>query len=95
MPPYLPPAERARQRLLRKAEALSLVHVPGKGPKHLLFFSYVLAMAGIIHELEYVGAILQSAYGVIGGGVDEFEDLFFNPLMSELSDSDDGEDTLG
>jgi hypothetical protein len=31
----------------------------------------------------------------VGGGVNEFEDLFFNPLIGELSDSDDGEDTLG
>lgn len=39
MPPYLPPAERARQRLLRKAEKLALVQVPGSGSRHLLFFS--------------------------------------------------------
>jgi hypothetical protein len=54
MPPYLPPAERARQRLLRKAEALSLVHVPGKGSKHLLFFSCEVA-SGAANWLIGVG----------------------------------------
>lgn len=49
--------------------------------------------AGVIKELDYIGSVLQDAYGVVGGGVAEFEDLFANP--AEDSSSDEEDDTLG
>jgi hypothetical protein len=46
MPPYLPPAENARQRLVQAIRSLVVVKrrsVRGGG-RHLLFFAYALAM---------------------------------------------------
>lgn len=46
MPPYLPPAEEARQRLVDAIRSLDVVRrrsVRGGG-RHLLFFAYTLAM---------------------------------------------------
>lgn len=46
MPPYLPPAEEARQRLVGAIRSLDVVRrrsVRGSG-RHLLFFAYTLAM---------------------------------------------------
>jgi len=46
MPPYLPPAERSRQRLVEGIRGLDVVKrrsVRGGG-RHLLFFAYALAM---------------------------------------------------
>lgn len=46
MPPYLPPAEHARQRLVEAIRGLDVVKrrsVRGGG-RHLLFFAYALAM---------------------------------------------------
>lgn len=40
LPPYLPPAEKARLRLLEKVESLSAIKRGGQGgARHLLFFS--------------------------------------------------------
>lgn len=46
MPPYLPPAEQARERLVEAIRSLDVVKrrsVRGGG-RHLLFFAYALAM---------------------------------------------------
>ncbi|CED83992.1 Predicted membrane protein [Phaffia rhodozyma] len=78
--PYLPPAEEARVRLLMKIEDLEVMRSEkGGGARHLLFFSYVLAMAGVIKELNYIGSVLQDAYGVAGGSFANFEALFETP----------------
>jgi hypothetical protein len=58
MPPYLPPAEAARQRLVEAIRSLDVVKrrsVRGGG-RHLLFFAYALAMqVSRIPQLQKVG----------------------------------------
>lgn len=47
------------------------------GGRHLLFFAYALAMQEVIAELDYLGGLLQDAFGVISQStVRDFEDLF-------------------
>ena len=94
MPPYLPPAEEARQRLVEAIRDLDVVKrrsVRGGG-RHLLFFAYALAMQvslgtkdsadrqEVIAELEYLGELMQEAFGVISQStVVDFESLFHGP----------------
>lgn len=79
MPPYLPPAEASRERLVEAIRSLDVVKrrsVRGGG-RHLLFFAYALAMQEVIAELDYLGGLLQDAFGVISQStVRDFEDLF-------------------
>ncbi|ODO11174.1 hypothetical protein I350_01778 [Cryptococcus amylolentus CBS 6273] len=79
VPPYLPPAEHARQRLVTAIRSLDVVKrrsVRGGG-RHLLFFAYALAMQEVIAELEGLGAMMQEAFGVIShSSTDDFEELF-------------------
>ncbi|EIW68238.1 hypothetical protein TREMEDRAFT_32574, partial [Tremella mesenterica DSM 1558] len=79
MPPYLPPAEKARQALVGAIRQLDVVKrrsVRGGG-RHLLFFAYALAMQEVIAELDYLGSLMQDAFGVINQpSVDDFESLF-------------------
>ncbi|KAH9893586.1 Fusaric acid resistance protein-like-domain-containing protein [Cubamyces lactineus] len=77
LPPYLPPAENSRQRLvdaIRKLEVVRSREV--KGSRHLLFFAYALTMKAVIQELDYLGRTLQDAFGVIGQSREAFEALF-------------------
>ena len=82
IPPYLPPAEHARQRLVEAIRSLDVVKrrsVRGGG-RHLLFFAYALAMQEVIAELEYLGGMMQDAFGVISQStVVDFEALFPAP----------------
>ncbi|TYJ52312.1 hypothetical protein B9479_007098 [Cryptococcus floricola] len=79
MPPYLPPAESGRQKLVHAIRSLDVVRkrsVEGGG-RHLLFFAYSLAMQEVIAELEHLGTMMQDAFGVIPhGSAEEFEGLF-------------------
>ncbi|KAJ7213027.1 Fusaric acid resistance protein-like-domain-containing protein [Mycena pura] len=77
LPPYLPPAEAARQRLVAAIRKLDVVRNRDvKGSRQLLFFAYALAMKGVTNELENLGRTLQNAFGVIGQTPEEFEALF-------------------
>ncbi|KAG9094409.1 hypothetical protein FRC07_011306, partial [Ceratobasidium sp. 392] len=77
LPPYLPPAEPARQKLVDAVRQLDIVkNREVKASKHLLFFAYVLLMGAVIKELEYLGRTLQEAFGVIGESASLFEALF-------------------
>jgi hypothetical protein len=95
MPPYLPPAEQARQRLVEAIRNLDVVKQRSArgGGRHLLFFAYALAMQvrkvtimnpvadeaaqEVIAELDYLGAMMQDAFGVISQStVLDFEALF-------------------
>ncbi|WVQ80107.1 hypothetical protein IAT38_002208 [Cryptococcus sp. DSM 104549] len=79
IPPYLPSAEQARRRLVDAIRGLEVVRRRSlkSGGRHLLFFAYALAMQEVIAELEYLGSIMQEAYGVIShGSVEHFEELF-------------------
>jgi len=77
LPPYLPPAEDARLRLVDAIRKLDVVRNRDvKGSRQLLFFAYALTMKSVIHELDYLGQTLQEAFGVIGQTREEFEALF-------------------
>lgn len=77
LPPYLPPAEEARQRLVDAIRQLDAVkNRDVKASKQLLFFAYALTMKGVTQELDYLGRTLQDAFGVIGQTVEEFDALF-------------------
>jgi len=77
LPPYLPPAEQSRQRLVEAIRRLEVVkNREVKGSRHLLFFAYTLMMQGVIQELDYLGRTLQTAFGIIGESPEEFEALF-------------------
>ncbi|KAF8608644.1 hypothetical protein BDV93DRAFT_433325 [Ceratobasidium sp. AG-I] len=79
LPPYLPPAEQARQKLVDAVRQLDIVkNREIKASKHLLYFAYVLLMSGVIKELEFLGRVLQEAFGVIGESATLFEALFEN-----------------
>ncbi|KAI0630649.1 Fusaric acid resistance protein-like-domain-containing protein [Trametes polyzona] len=77
LPPYLPPAEDSRQRLVDAIRKLDVVRNREiKGSRHLLFFAYALTMKAVIQELDYLGRTLQDAFGVIGQSREAFEALF-------------------
>ncbi|KAF8627214.1 hypothetical protein AX15_004478 [Amanita polypyramis BW_CC] len=77
LPPYLPPSEISRQQLVGAIRNLDFVRKRNiKGSRQLLFFAYALTMKGVTEELERLGRMLQSAFGVIGQTQEEFEALF-------------------
>ncbi|KAG6812598.1 hypothetical protein H0H92_001949 [Tricholoma furcatifolium] len=80
LPPYLPPAENSRQRLVDAIRKLDIVRNRDiKGSRQLLFFAYAHTMKGVTEELEFLGRSMQDAFGVIGGSAEEFEALFMYP----------------
>ncbi|KAL4073766.1 Fusaric acid resistance protein-like-domain-containing protein [Scleroderma citrinum] len=77
LPPYLPPAEEARKRLVNAIRQLDVVkNRDVQASKQLLFFAYALTMKGVIQELDFLGCTLQDAFGVIGQTAEEFDNLF-------------------
>ncbi|KAI0088109.1 Fusaric acid resistance protein-like-domain-containing protein [Irpex rosettiformis] len=85
LPPYLPPAEKARQRLVTAIRQLDVVkNREIKGSRQLLFFAYALTMRGVIHELDYLGRTLQDTFGVIGESTDAFEALFADTVLDTV-----------
>ncbi|CCO29015.1 hypothetical protein BN14_03017 [Rhizoctonia solani AG-1 IB] len=84
LPPYLPPAEQAREKLVDAVRQLKVVKNKDiKASKHLLFFAYVILMSGVIKELEFLGRTVQEAFGVIGESSSLFEALFTNYDVDE------------
>ncbi|KAF8550630.1 hypothetical protein OG21DRAFT_1478462 [Imleria badia] len=85
LPPYLPPAEKARERLVDAIRKLDVVkNRQVHGSRQLLFFAYALTMKGVTQELEYLGHTLQDAFGAIGQSAEEFDGLFAEELPSTL-----------
>jgi len=77
LPVYLPPAEKARLRLVHAIRKLDIMrNKEVKVSRQLLFFAYALTMKGVTMELEYLGRTLQDAFGVVGQTAEEFEMLF-------------------
>ncbi|RIA95229.1 Fusaric acid resistance protein-like-domain-containing protein [Glomus cerebriforme] len=79
LPPYLPPAEKARRRLVKKIRNLPVVKqriIEGNDEHYIVYYAYVLVMEDIIRELEKLGVIMKDLFGCIGG--DEFNDFFDN-----------------
>ncbi|KAF6761178.1 hypothetical protein DFP72DRAFT_880344 [Ephemerocybe angulata] len=78
LPPYLPPAEKSRQKLVAAIRQLDVVkNREVKGSRQLLFFAYAITMKGVTTEVEKLGKMLQGAFGVIGESSDAFDALFF------------------
>jgi len=77
LPPYLPPAAKSQERLVDAIRNLDVVkNRDVKASKQLLFFAYALTMKGVIQDLDFLGRTVQEAFGVIGEGLEGFEDLF-------------------
>ncbi|KIJ60068.1 hypothetical protein HYDPIDRAFT_99557 [Hydnomerulius pinastri MD-312] len=86
LPPYLPPAEKARERLVDAIRKLDVVkHRDVNASRQLLFFAYALTMQGVTQELDYLGRMLQDAFGVIGQSAEEFEALFMDDRRDDGS----------
>ncbi|KAG2365373.1 hypothetical protein BDR07DRAFT_1398873 [Suillus spraguei] len=84
LPPFLPPAEESRERLVNAIRKLDIVRNRDvKASRQLLFFAYALTMKGVTQELEYLGRTLQTVFGVIGHNPEEFEALFVESGGSE------------
>lgn len=75
MPPFLPPAEQARQRLLRRVR---MIANDRHSSHEFLFYAYAVAMKNIIRQLENIGREAQELFGIIGGvrSIEEFESIF-------------------
>ncbi|KAF9063974.1 Fusaric acid resistance protein-like-domain-containing protein [Rhodocollybia butyracea] len=72
LPPYLPPAEESRQRLVQAIRQLEVVRNRDvKGSRQLLFFAYAMAM--------------KEAFGVIGQSTAEFDALFLDTENTRTS----------
>ncbi|KAH7925611.1 hypothetical protein BV22DRAFT_1010776 [Leucogyrophana mollusca] len=85
LPPYLPPAEKARERLVEAIRKLDVVkNRDAKASRQLLFFAYALTMKGVTQELDYLGRTLQNAFGVIGQTPEEFEALFADQVTRDV-----------
>ncbi|KAI0267057.1 hypothetical protein BC834DRAFT_872327 [Gloeopeniophorella convolvens] len=77
LPPYLPPAEKARQQLVEAIRKLDVIkNREIRGSRQLLFFAYALTMQGITRELDFLGQTSQNAFGVIGQSTEAFEAMF-------------------
>ncbi|RXW25613.1 hypothetical protein EST38_g244 [Candolleomyces aberdarensis] len=77
LPPYLPPAEKSRQKLITAIRQLEVVkNRDVRGSRQLLFFAYAIAMKGVTEGVEKLGRMLQSAFGVIGDSSESFDALF-------------------
>ncbi|PCH35986.1 hypothetical protein WOLCODRAFT_140156 [Wolfiporia cocos MD-104 SS10] len=88
LPPYLPPAEEARLRLVDAIRKLDVVRNRDvRGSRQLLFFAYAITMKGVVHELDFLGRTLQEAFGVIGQSREEFESLFEDPTVMDIAQS--------
>ncbi|PWN51920.1 hypothetical protein IE53DRAFT_405416 [Violaceomyces palustris] len=78
VPPYFPPASRFRLALIAKIRELPVVKrraVRGSN-EYLLFYSYALAMKDVISQLEELGRLTQSNFGIWGGSIESFERQF-------------------
>ncbi|KAG9292181.1 hypothetical protein G9A89_023901 [Geosiphon pyriformis] len=89
LPPYLPPADQARRRMVQKIRDLPVVRqrvVEGNDEHYIVYYAYALVMEDIIRELENLGAIMQELFGTMGG--EDFDALFassedYNPAAIE------------
>ncbi|GAA6011619.1 hypothetical protein JCM11491_004707 [Sporobolomyces phaffii] len=94
LPPFLPPAAEARERLVVRLHQLEVVQrrlVRG-GSDSLLYLAYVLAMKDIIVELDKIGQAFQSLFGIVGGiTTEDFESLFVSGSPAATTDVEDGD----
>ncbi|KAJ8295574.1 putative membrane protein [Rhodotorula toruloides] len=67
LPPFLPPAEQARERLVAKLRDLEVVkrRLVRGGSESLLYYAYTTSMQDVIAPLDLLGAIFQRLFGII------------------------------
>ncbi|PKY38564.1 hypothetical protein RhiirA4_336561 [Rhizophagus irregularis] len=90
LPPYLPPAEKARKKLIKKIRNLPVVKkrvIEGNDEHYIVYYAYVLVMEDIIRELEKLGGIMKELFGCIGN--EEFDDFFNTKREASTSGFDD------
>ncbi|KAK3839323.1 MAG: Fusaric acid resistance protein-like-domain-containing protein, partial [Linnemannia elongata] len=80
LPPYLPPANNARLRLIQKIRQLPVVQnkvvmAEDSDERYVFYYAYALVMDDVIRELERLGRWSQDLFGVITPAV-EFEAWF-------------------
>lgn len=101
LPPYLPPAEEARERFVGKLDSLPIVKrraVRGTTAL-LLFYSYALMEKDLIATLSHIGSTFQYLFGVMGDvdgsglGVEHFDSLFDGQHHSLDVQSEDDSDS--
>ncbi|KAG0212091.1 hypothetical protein BGX28_006852 [Mortierella sp. GBA30] len=93
LPPYLPPANNARLRLIQKIRQLPVVQnkvvmTEDNDERYIFYYAYALVMDDVIRELERLGRWSQDLFGVITPAA-EFEAWFtddgvINPPLSQL-----------
>ncbi|KAF9166550.1 hypothetical protein DFQ26_007622 [Actinomortierella ambigua] len=82
LPPYLPPANQARLRLIRKIRQLPVVQnkavlTAEDDVRYIFYYAYALVMEDVIRELERLGEWSQELFGVITP-VDDFNSWFLD-----------------
>ncbi|KAI8602390.1 hypothetical protein EDD21DRAFT_414035 [Dissophora ornata] len=80
LPPYLPPANSARLRLIQKIRHLPVVQnkavmTEDNDERYIFYYAYALVMEDVIRELERLGRWSQDLFGVITPAT-EFEAWF-------------------
>lgn len=80
LPPYLPPANKARLRLIQKIRQLPVVQnkvvlTEENDERYIFYYAYALVMEDVIRELERLGQWSQDLFGVITPSL-EFEAWF-------------------
>ncbi|KAG0372350.1 hypothetical protein BGX24_000366, partial [Mortierella sp. AD032] len=80
LPPYLPPANNARLRLIQKIRQLPVVQnkvvmTEDNDERYVFYYAYALVMDDVIRELERLGRWSQDLFGVITPAI-EFEAWF-------------------
>ncbi|CAO3574099.1 unnamed protein product [Mortierella alpina] len=91
LPPYLPPANNARLRLIQKIRQLPVVQnkvvmTEDNDERYIFYYAYALVMDDVIRELERLGRWSQDLFGVITPAA-EFEAWFTDDGMMAPSSS--------
>ncbi|KAK9704585.1 hypothetical protein K7432_010102 [Basidiobolus ranarum] len=84
LPPYLPPANEARQRLVARIRELPVVkmrHVYGNDAHYIFYYAYVLVLEDVIREIDKIGTYMKLLFGCVGGA--QFEGYFRTPTFSD------------
>ncbi|KAF9202814.1 hypothetical protein BGZ49_007062 [Haplosporangium sp. Z 27] len=89
LPPYLPPANNARVRLIQKIRQLPVVQnkvvmTEDNDERYIFYYAYALVMEDVIRELERLGRWSQDLFGVITPAA-EFEGWFTDDGVAPLT----------
>lgn len=80
----MPPANRARERLVAAIRELDVVkrRKVKNSSTYLLYYAYSLSIKDLIDQLDRIGLLLRQLFGVLGGSPDEFEGRLSSCLTS-------------